>query len=184
MVFSFMEVSGLPKNQVCGMAGMLDAGRWRAFIAMELNVSVEDIAGTVLGGHGPTMVPLPRLTTVGGVPLTEIMDAETIDRITTRTRKAGGEIVGLLGNGSAFFSPAYSAISMAESYLKDKRRVMPLAALCEGEFGVDGLYVGVPCVIGAGGVERIIEIELNADEQKAFDASVDHVQTLVSQIEL
>ncbi len=181
MVFSFMEVSGLPKNQVCGMAGMLDAGRWRAFIAMELNVSVEDIAGTVLGGHGPTMVPLPRLTTVGGVPLTEIMDAETIDRITTRTRKAGGEIVGLLGNGSAFFSPAYSAISMAESYLKDKRRVMPLAALCEGEFGVNGLIIGVPAVVGGNGVEKIYTIKLTEEEQAMLDTTTAAVQKSVDE---
>ena len=172
MVFSFKEVSGLPANQVCGMAGMLDTGRWRAFIAMELGVSVEDVAGTVLGGHGPTMVPLPRLTTVGGVPLTEIMSAEDIERVASRTRKAGGEIVKLLGNGSAFFSPAYSAISMAESYLKDKKRVMPCAAQCNGQYGCDGLFIGVPAVIGAGGIEKIFEIKLTADEKANLDTTV------------
>jgi malate dehydrogenase len=176
MVYSFKEVSGFPKNQVCGMAGMLDTGRWRAFLAMELGVSVEDIAGTVLGGHGPTMVPLPRLTTVGGVPLTEIMDAETIERVADRTRKAGTEIVKLLGTGSAFFSPAYSAISMAESYLKDKKRVMACACLCEGEFGVDGLFIGVPAVIGAGGIEKILEIKLT-DEEKAMLATTTEAVT-------
>ena len=181
MVFSFMEVSGFPKNQVCGMAGMLDAGRWRAFIAMELGVSVEDVAGTVLGGHGPTMVPLPRLTTVGGVPLNELLDQETIDRIITRTRKAGGEIVGLLGTGSAFFSPAYSAISMAESYLKDKKRVMPIAALCEGEFGVDGLIIGVPAVVGGTGVEKVYTIKLNEEEQVMLDKTVEHVKGSVAE---
>jgi len=172
MVYTFKKVSGFPKNRVCGMAGMLDTARWRAFIAMELNVSVEAVAGTVLGGHGPTMVPLPRLTTVGGVPLTELLDAEAIERITARTRKAGTEIVKLLGNGSAFFSPAYSAINMAESYLKDKRRVMPLAALCEGEYGVDGLYIGVPAVVGAGGVEKIFTIKLTDDEKANLKTTV------------
>ena len=181
MVYSFKEVSGLPQNQVCGMAGMLDTGRWRAFLSMELGVSVEDIAGTVLGGHGPTMVPMPRLTTVGGVPLTEIMDQETIDRIITRTRKAGGEIVGLLGNGSAFFSPAYSAISMAESYLKDKKRVMPCAAQCNGQYGCDGLFIGVPAVIGAGGIEKIFEIKLTGDEQANLDKTLEAVTKSVEE---
>ena len=189
MVFSFMNVSGFPKEQVCGMAGMLDTGRWRAFLAMELGVSVEDIAGTVLGGHGPTMVPLPRLTTVGGVPLTEIMDTETIERVADRTRKAGTEIVKLLGNGSAFFSPAYSAISMAESYLKDKKRVMPCAALCNGEYGIDGLFIGVPAVIGAGGIEKIFEIKLTDDEKanlakttEAVSSSVEEAKTFLAKL--
>ncbi len=181
MVYSFMQVSGFPKNQVCGMAGMLDTGRWRAFLSMELGVSVEDIAGTVLGGHGPTMVPLPRLTTVGGVPLTELMDAESIERVAKRTREAGTEIVKLLGNGSAFFSPAYSAISMAESYLKDKKRVMPSAALCEGEYGVKGLFIGVPAVIGAGGVEKILEIKLTADEKAMLDKTISEVSKSVDE---
>ena len=181
MVYSFKEVSGLPQNQVCGMAGMLDTGRWRAFLSMELGVSVEDIAGTVLGGHGPTMVPLPRLTTVGGVPLTEIMDAEKIEAVADRTRKAGTEIVKLLGNGSAFFSPAYSAISMAESYLKDKKRVMPCAAQCNGQYGCDGLFIGVPAVIGAGGIEKIFEIKLTADEQANLDKTLSAVTKSVEE---
>ncbi len=181
MVYVYKKVTGFPKNQVCGMAGMLDAGRWRSFIAMELNVSVEDVAGTVLGGHGPTMVPLPRLTTVGGVPLTEIMDAETIERISKRTREAGTEIVKLLGNGSAFFSPAWSAISMAESYLKDKKRVMPIAALCEGEYDINGLFIGVPCVIGAGGVEKIFSIKLAEDEKALLAKTLVAVQKAVDE---
>jgi len=166
MVYAFYKLTGFPKHQVVGMAGTLDTARWRAFIAMELGVSVADVAGTVLGGHGPDMVPLPRLTTVGGVPLTEIATKEQIDRLATRTREAGTEIVKLFGKGSAFFSPAWSAIIMAESFLKDKRRIMACAALCEGEYGINGLFIGVPCLIGAKGLEKIYEIQLN-DEEKA-----------------
>jgi malate dehydrogenase len=167
MVYVFHKVTGFPKNQVVGMAGALDTARWRAFIAMELGVSVADVAGTVMGGHGPDMVPLPRLTTIGGVPLNEIATKEQIDKLVTRTREAGTEIVKLFGKGSAFFSPAWSAISMAESYLKDKRRIVPCAALCEGEYGINGLFVGVPALISANGVERIYEIKLT-DEEKAM----------------
>jgi malate dehydrogenase len=167
MVYVFHKASGFPKHRVVGMAGTLDTARWRAFIAMELGVSVADVAGTVLGGHGPDMVPLPRLTTVGGVPLSEIATQEQIDRLVTRTREAGTEIVKLFGKGSAFFSPAYSAIIMAESYLKDRRRVLACAALCEGEYGIDGLFLGVPVLIGANGVEKIFEISLT-DEEKAM----------------
>lgn len=167
MVYVFQKVTGFPRSRVCGMAGALDTARWRAFIAMELGVSVVDVAGTVLGGHGPDMVPLPRLTTVGGVPLADVAPRETIDRIVTRTREAGTEIVKLFGKGSAFFSPAWSAITMAESYLKDKKRVIACAAQCQGEYGVKDLFIGVPCVIGRGGVERILEIRLN-DEEKAM----------------
>jgi malate dehydrogenase len=181
MVYVYRKVTGFPKAQVCGMAGMLDTGRWRAFIAMELNCSVADVSGTVLGGHGPTMVPLPRLTTVGGVPLTEIMDKATIEKIAARTREAGTEIVKLLGNGSAFFSPAYSAIAMAESYLKDKRRVMPCACLCEGEYGVKGLFIGVPCIIGKGGVEKIFEIKLMEDEKALLNKTVEAVKVAVDE---
>jgi malate dehydrogenase len=184
MVYVFQKVTGFPKNQVCGMAGALDTGRWRSFIAMELGVSVEDVAGTVLGGHGPTMVPLPRLTTVGGVPLTELMDAEKIEAVAARTRAAGTEIVKLLGNGSAFFSPAYSAISMAESYLKDKKRVIPCAAKCEGEFGVEGLFLGVPCVIGAGGVEKIFQVKLTDDEKALLAKTVEAVKKTTAECNL
>ncbi len=167
MVYVFHKVTGFPKNQVVGMAGALDTARWRAFIAMELGVSVADVSGTVMGGHGPDMVPLPRLTTVGGVPLNEIATKEQIDKLVTRTREAGTEIVKLFGKGSAFFSPAWSAISMAESYLKDKRRIIASAALCEGEYGVNGLFIGVPAMISAKGVEKIYEIKLT-DEEKAM----------------
>src|SRR6186997_1115156 len=149
--------SGFPKNRVMGMAGVLDSARMRCFIAMELNVSVEDVTAFVLGGHGDDMVPLPRLCTVAGIPITKLLSQEAIDRIVKRTRFAGGEIVELLKTGSAFYSPAAAAIAMAESYLKDKKRVLPCAALLQGEYGVDGLYVGVPVVIGAGGVERVME---------------------------
>jgi len=181
MVYVFHKVTGFPKEQVCGMAGALDTGRWRSFIAMELGVSVEDVAGTVLGGHGPTMVPLPRLTTVGGVPLTEIMDAEKIEAIAKRTREAGTEIVKLLGKGSAFFSPAWSAISMAESYLKDKKRVIPCAALCNGQYGVDGLFIGVPAVIGQKGIEKIFEVKLTNDEKALLAKTVEAVKKSVAE---
>ncbi len=166
MVYVFHKITGFPKSQVVGMAGTLDTARWRAFVAMELGVSVADVAGTVLGGHGPDMVPLPRLTTVGGVPLEEIATKEQIDRLVTRTREAGTEIVKLFGKGSAFFSPAWSAIVMAESYLKDKRRVLPCAALCEGEYGIKGLFLGVPVLIGAKGIEKIFEIKLTRRRER------------------
>ena len=181
MVYSFKKVTGFPKNKVVGMAGVLDTGRFYSFIAMELGVSVKDIAGTVLGGHGPTMVPLPRLCTVGGVPLTELMTQDQIDAIVTRTRKAGTEIVGLLGNGSAFFSPAVSGIEMAEAYLKDLKRILPCAALLEGEYGIDGYYLGVPVLIGAGGAEKVMEIKLTDDEQAALTNSLEAVKKAVAE---
>ena len=184
MVYTFKEISGFPKNRVVGMAGVLDSARFRAFVAWELGVSVEDVTALVLGGHGDTMVPLVRYCTVAGIPVAKLISEERIDAIVERTKGAGGEVVGLLKTGSAFVSPALSAIEMAESILKDKKRVLACACLLEGEYGVDGLYVGVPCVLGAGGVERVIEIDLTADEKKAFDASVDHVRTLVDQIQL
>jgi malate dehydrogenase len=184
MVYTFKEVSGFPKNRVIGMAGVLDSTRFRSFIAWELGVSVKDVTALVLGGHGDTMVPLVRYTTVAGIPVEKLISRDKIDAMVERTKGAGGEVVALLKTGSAFVSPALSALEMAESYLRDKKRVLACACLCEGEYGVDGLYVGVPCVIGAGGLERIIEIDLNEEEQKAFDASVEHVRTLVSQIEL
>lgn len=184
MVYTFKEISVFPKNRVVGMAGVLDSARFRAFVAWELGVSVEDVTALVLGGHGDTMVPLVRYCTVAGIPVAKLISEERIDAIVERTKGAGGEVVGLLKTGSAFVSPALSAIEMAESILKDKKRVLACACLLEGEYGVDGLYVGVPCVLGAGGVERVIEIDLTADEKKAFDASVDHVRTLVDQIQL
>jgi malate dehydrogenase len=184
MVYTFKEISGFPKNRVVGMAGVLDSARFRAFVAWELGVSVEDVTALVLGGHGDTMVPLVRYCTVAGIPITQLISRERIDAIVERTKGAGGEVVGLLKTGSAFVSPALSAIEMAESILRDKKRVLACACLCEGEYGVDGLYVGVPCVLGAGGVEKVIEVELDAAERKLFDASVEHVRSLVQQIQL
>ncbi len=184
MVYVFQKVTGFPKSRVAGMAGALDTARWRAFIAMELGVSVVDVAGTVLGGHGPDMVPLPRLTTVGGVPLADIVSKETIEKLATRTREAGTEIVKLFGKGSAFFSPAWSAITMAEAYLKDKKRVIPCAALCEGEYGVRNLFIGVPCVIGARGVEKILEIKLTDDEKAMLAKTVAGVTKTVAETKM
>ena len=184
MVYTFKEISGFPKNRVVGMAGILDSARFRAFVAWELGVSVEDVTALVLGGHGDTMVPLIRYCTVAGVPVEQFISADRLDEIVSRTKGAGGEVVGLLKTGSAFVSPALSATEMAEAFLRDKKRVLACACLLEGEYGVDGLYVGVPCVLGAGGVERVLEVEMSAEERKLFDASVDHVRTLVKQIEL
>jgi len=184
MVYTFKKVSGFAKNRVVGMAGVLDSTRFRSFVAWELDVSVRDVTALVLGGHGDTMVPLVRYCTVAGIPIEKMLSKDKIDAIVERTKQAGGEVVGLLKTGSAFVSPAVSALEMAESYLKDKKRVLACACLCEGEYGVEGLYVGVPCVIGANGLERIIEIELNTEERANFDASVEHVRALVSQIEL
>ncbi len=184
IVYAFWKMTGFPKSQVVGMAGTLDTARWRAFIAMELGVSVADVAGTVLGGHGPDMVPLPRLTTVGGVPLTDLATQEQIDRLATRTREAGTEIVKLFGKGSAFFSPAWSAIAIAESYLKDKRRVLPCAALCEGEYGVDGLFIGVPCMISGKGMEKVFEIKLLDDEKAMLQKTTASVRKTVEETKL
>ncbi|MCK4931519.1 MAG: malate dehydrogenase [Candidatus Aminicenantes bacterium] len=181
MVYTFHKITGFPKIQVIGMAGTLDTARYRAFLSMELGVSVADITGTVLGGHGPTMVPLPRLTTIGGVPLTEVADQDLIDRVVERTRKAGTEIVTLFGKGSAFFSPAWSAIVIAESYLKDKRRVLPCAALCEGEYGINGLFIGVPCLITAKGMEKIFEIALTDEEKERLGTTKAAVQKTVDE---
>jgi len=184
MVYAFYKLTGFPKHQVVGMAGTLDTARWRAFIAMELGVSVSDVAGTVLGGHGPDMVPLPRLTTVGGVPLTEIASKELIDKVVLRTREAGTEIVKLFGKGSAFFSPAWSAIIMAESFLKDKKRVLPAAALCEGEYGINGLFIGVPIMIGAKGLEKIFEIKLTPEENAMLQKTAGVVKNTVAETKL
>ena len=184
MVYTFKEISGFPKNRVVGMAGILDSTRFRSFVAWELGVSVRDVTALVLGGHGDTMVPLVRYCTVAGVPITQFIEKKRIDEIVERTKQAGGEVVALLKTGSAFVSPALSALEMAEAFLRDKKRVFACACLCEGEYGVDGLYVGVPCILGAGGVERVLEVDLDAAERKLFDASVEHVRELVRQIEL
>jgi malate dehydrogenase len=184
MVWALQKFSGLPSQRVVGMAGVLDSARFRHFIADELKVSVEDVTAFVLGGHGDTMVPLPRYSTVAGIPLTDLvkmnwLSKERLDAIIQRTRDGGAEIVGLLKTGSAFYAPAASAIAMAESYLKDKKRLLPCAAFLKGEYGVKGTYVGVPVIIGAGGVERVIEISLSGPEQKQFDKSVAAVNGLV-----
>ncbi|MBE7732533.1 malate dehydrogenase [Devosia faecipullorum] len=184
MVWALQKFSGLPAHKVIGMAGVLDSSRFVHFIADELGVSVEDVNAFVLGGHGDTMVPLTRYSTVAGIPLTDIvkmgwMSKEKLEEIVQRTRDGGAEIVGLLKTGSAFYAPAASAIAMAESYLKDKKRVLPCAVQLDGEYGVKGTYVGVPVIIGSGGAEKVVEIALNASEQKAFDKSVAAVEGLI-----
>ena len=184
MVWALREFSGLPHNMVVGMAGVLDSARFRHFLAEEFNVSVEDVTAFVLGGHGDTMVPVPAYSTVAGIPIPDLIKMgwstqEKIDAIVQRTRSGGGEIVGLLKTGSAFYAPATSAIMMAESFLKDKKRVLPAAAHLTGQYGVDNLYVGVPVVIGAGGVERVVEISLSEAAKKNFDLSVEAVKELL-----
>src|SRR5690606_7586247 len=184
MVAMLQECSGLPKNKVVGMAGVLDTARFRYFLADEFNVSVEDVNAFVLGGHGDTMVPLVRYSTVAGIPVPDLIKMgwstqEKIDAIVQRTRDGGAEIVKLLKTGSAFYAPASSAVQMAEAYLKDKKRLLPCAAALSGEYGLNDLYVGVPVVIGAGGVERIVEIPLQPSEKAEFDKSVGAVQELV-----
>lgn len=173
------EVSGFPKNRVMGMAGVLDSARFRAFIAMELDVSVENTHAFVLGGHGDTMVPLPRYSTVAGIPITELMPPDRIEALVERTRTGGAEIVGLLKTGSAYYAPASAAVQMAEAILKDKKQILPCAALLEGEYGIKDLFIGVPVKLGKDGVEAIIEIELQTDERAALDRSADAVRTLV-----
>ncbi|WP_343560570.1 malate dehydrogenase [Kiloniella sp. b19] len=185
MVWVLQQASGLPANKVVGMAGVLDSARFRHFLADEMDVSVEDVSAFVLGGHGDTMVPMVRHSTVAGISLPELVkmgwiSQDRLDSIVDRTRNGGAEIVGLLKTGSAFYAPASSAIVMAESYLKDKKRVLPCAACLTGQYGVDGMYVGVPVVIGEGGVERVVELELNATEKELLDSSIGAVQGLVS----
>jgi malate dehydrogenase len=171
---------GFPKNRVMGQSGVLDAARFNAFIAMELNVSVEDVRSLVLGGHGDDMVPLVRSATVGGVPVTELLAPERIDAIVQRTRTGGGEIVRLLGNGSAYYAPAASLLQMAEAILKDKKRILPAITLLEGEYGCDGLFMGVPVVLGAGGVEKVIELALTDEEKAALDRSANSVRNVIA----
>jgi malate dehydrogenase len=189
MVWVMQKASGLPARKVVGMAGVLDSARFRYFLAAELGVSVEDVTAFVLGGHGDSMVPLVRYSTVAGIPLPDLVKMgwttrERIDAIVQRTRDGGGEIVKLLKSGSAFYAPAAAAIQMAEAYLLDQKRVLPCAAALDGAYGVEGYYVGVPVVIGAGGVERIVEIELDAAERAAFEASVAAVKSLCAAVEL
>jgi malate dehydrogenase len=179
MAQAALWVSKFPKNRVIGMAGVLDSARFRTFIAMELGVSVENVIGVVMGGHGDTMVPLVRLCNVSGIPLTELMDQATIDRIVDRTANGGAEIVKYLKTGSAYYAPSAAAVEMAESILKDKKKVLPCAAYLEGEYGIHGLYVGVPVKLGAGGIEKIYQIKLTADEQAKLDKSAAAVKELV-----
>ena len=184
MVWALREFSGLPTEKVCGMAGVLDSARFRHFLAEEFNVSMRDVTAFVLGGHGDTMVPLARYSTIAGIPLPDLVKMgwttqEKLDAIIQRTRDGGAEIVGLLKTGSAYYAPATSAIEMAEAYLKDQKRLLPCAAYCNGEFGLKGMYVGVPTIIGSGGIERIADIQLDSNEQVMFDNSVKAVKGLV-----
>ena len=184
MVYAFYKTSGFKKNMVVGMAGALDSARFRTFIAMEVGCSVQDVTCMVLGGHGDTMVPITRLGTIGGVPIESLVPPETLEKIVNRTRFAGGEIVKLFGNGSAFYAPAQSAIEMAESFLRDKKRVIPCASLCEGEFGIDGYFIGVPSLIGKGGVEKILEFDLSDSEKSALNNTLDAVKQTVEETKL
>jgi malate dehydrogenase len=177
-----LQASGFPRERVLGMAGVLDSARFRTFIALELGVSVQDTHAFVLGGHGDTMVPLPRYSTVAGIPITELMSPERVEALVDRTRNGGAEIVALLKTGSAYYAPAASTFEMVEAILLDRKRVLPCAAYLQGEYGTDGLFVGVPVVLGAGGMERIIEISLTDEEQSAFNASAGAVQELVEKL--
>ncbi len=184
MVWAMKEITGFPKERVFGQAGVLDSARFRYFVAQELGVSVRDVIAVVLGGHGDTMVPLPRYCSVAGVPLRSLLDDATIAAIVKRVQGAGGEVVGLLKTGSAFVSPAQASIEMAEAVLLDQKRVLPCAAYLEGEYGASGIYMGVPVLLGAGGVERIFELELERDERALLDKSIEHVKSLLGSIQL
>ncbi len=179
MVQRALQVSGFPTERVVGQAGVLDTARYRTFLAMELGVSVEDVSALLMGGHGDTMVPMPSCTSVGGIPISRLMDKTKLDEIVERTRKGGAEIVGLLKTGSAYYAPAAATTQMVEAIVQDKKRVIPCAAYCDSEYGVGGYYVGVPVVLGAGGVEKIIQLELDVQEQADFQKSVDAVKDLV-----
>jgi len=184
MTYLAYKVSGLSKNRVMGMAGVLDSARFRVFIAMELNISVEEVQAFVLGGHGDDMVPLIRYSTVAGIPIAELIPEERIKAIVDRTRKAGGEIVNLLKTGSAFYSPAASAVQMAEAILKDKRRILPCAAYLQGEYGLQDIFFGVPVVLGAAGVEKVIEVRLTAEEQAAVEKSAREVKDSIARLNI
>ena len=183
MVYTMQKITGFPSHKVCGMAGVLDSSRFSSLIAVELGVAAEDVTAMVMGGHGDTMVPLIRYATVGGVPVTQLLSMDKLEQIAARTAKSGGEIVGLLKTGSAYYSPALSAIKMAEAYLKDKKSVLTCAALLHGEYGIDGLYAGVPVVMGANGVEKIIEVDLDETEKAAFNISIKAVRELTEWVE-
>jgi malate dehydrogenase len=184
MAYVAKEVAGFPRERVIGMAGILDTARFRSFIAMELDVSVEDIQALVLGGHGDSMVPIVSTVSVGGIPLTQLMAADRIEALVARTRKGGGEIVKLLGTGSAYYAPSSGAVQMVEAIARDKMRVLPCAAWLEGEFGLDGLFLGVPCKIGRGGLEGVIEVELSDEERSALEASAASVRGTMELVQL
>ncbi|SDW96208.1 malate dehydrogenase (NAD) [Marininema mesophilum] len=179
MTYEVFRTSGFPKHRVIGQSGVLDTARFRTFVAQELNLSVEDVTGFVLGGHGDDMIPLVRYSYAGGIPLSKWLPEDRLEAIVERTRKGGGEIVGLLGNGSAYYAPAASLVQMAEAILKDKRRVLPAIAYLEGEYGYKNMYLGVPVVLGGNGLEQIIELDLTAEEKAALDKSVDSVRTVM-----
>jgi malate dehydrogenase len=184
MTYLAVKKSGLPKQRVMGMAGILDTARFRAFIAMELGVSVEDIQALLLGGHGDEMVPLPRYTTVSGIPLSQLLPKETIDRLVDRTRKGGGEIVSLLKTGSAFYAPGAAAVQMAEAILKDKKRILPCCVYLDGEYGLKDICFGVPVTLGAKGIESVIQVDLNEDEKKLVAKSAESVKKSISELKL
>ncbi len=184
MAYVAKEVTGFPRERVIGMAGILDTARFRSFIAMELDVSVEDIQALVLGGHGDSMVPIVSTVSVGGIPLTQLMAADRIEALVERTRKGGGEIVKLLGTGSAYYAPSSGAVQMVEAIARDKMRVLPCAAWLEGEFGLDGLFLGVPCKLGRGGLEGVIEVELTNEERSALEASAESVRGTMELLQL
>lgn len=179
MTYTVYKESGLPKNRVIGQSGVLDTARFRTFVAQELNVSVKDVTGFVLGGHGDDMVPLVRYSYAGGIPLETLISKERLEQIVERTRKGGGEIVSLLGNGSAYYAPAASLAEMAEAIVKDQRRVLPAIAYLEGEYGFDGIYLGVPTILGAGGIEKVIELNLTEEEKAALQKSADSVKAVM-----
>lgn len=180
MTYTFFKTSGFPKERVIGQSGVLDTARFRTFVAMELNVSVEDVTGFVLGGHGDDMVPLVRYSYAGGIPLEKLIPQDRLDAIVERTRKGGGEIVNLLGNGSAYYAPAASLVQMAEAIIKDKKRILPSIALLQGEYGYNDLYLGVPTLLGANGIEKVIELDLTAEEKAALDKSADSVRSVMA----
>jgi len=180
MTYTIFKESGFPKNRVIGQSGVLDTARFRTFVAQELNLSVKDVTGFVLGGHGDDMVPLVRYSYAGGIPLETLIPKDRLEAIVDRTRKGGGEIVNLLGNGSAYYAPAASLVEMCEAILKDQRRILPSIAYLEGEYGYEGIYLGVPTILGAGGIEKVIELELTAEEKAALDKSADAVRNVMS----
>lgn len=184
MVYVAWKASGFPTKRIMGQAGVLDVARYRSFLAMEIGCSVEDVQALLLGGHGDDMVPLVRFTSAGGIPVQQLVRPDRLEQIVKRAREGGAEIVKLLEKGSAYYAPAAATVAMAESIIKDKKRILPCAAYCDKEYGIGGYFVGVPCVLGKDGVERIIEVELDAGEKKMFQTSVDHVKELVSAVKM